>query len=186
MTGPASTNDAGTECVDCGAPPTSPDVIYRFRDPFFGGKLVSLCDRHAWDRVTPGYEWLPPSPCVWCRRSVVRSKSGFRGQTYCSAACASRARRARQSEARKSLRRVAPRPCEGCGDMFEPSRANQFTHSNACRVATQRNKKWLSESSKPAWCERCGIVTDPNEKTGQCNFCDSQIALPAPQARVAA
>ena len=87
-------------------------------------------------------EWARPCPA--CGRPLIAVHLSFWRHSwqpdrwgpdrYCGPACAAQARNAR----RRAARALGPRPCECCGQEYQPSRRDARYCSTRCRVAAHR------------------------------------------------
>ena len=177
-------------CADCAESLVT--TVWRLRLP--DQRRLVLCGRCAWNRRPRDYGWQPPVACCGdCGRIVVRATNVTGHYPVCSPACETLARRQRQQTARRldSERRrleAKQRVCSGCGLPFVPDRPNQLTHDGSCRTAAWRRRvdearhqglllplAERQHQGNPAWgiewCPSCRENTDPNPRTGQCNWC---------------
>jgi hypothetical protein len=136
----------------CGECETPLKTVYRVRvelgdQPLSGilkKAVVPLCRTCAKEEIRYGLHsdaWLMKArPCEGCGRPVVQSESwSYRRQHWL---CSDRCRDIVRAAAARDRRRDAleERPCEDCGELFEPRRADARYCSAACRQRAYRSR----------------------------------------------
>ena len=92
---------------------------------------------------------LGSAPCASCGRMVHNTESRWqRRWTFCSDACQRRHQSTYQAgiaRVRRAEARGVSRPCEECGEHFEPTRADARFCSSACRQKAHRKRVTLAK-----------------------------------------
>jgi hypothetical protein len=135
-------------CAQCGCAIAPGAPIWRQQISlgrgFFGGWRLSIAPHcEQCKSKLSGFE--DPQPCKHCGRPVHQEYGGRdRRFTFCCEMCAKAVHSAIASTAAKEHRAEArsPRPCEACGETFEPARADARFCSSVCkqRAYRRRNK----------------------------------------------
>ena len=136
-----------SHCVKCSRALTLQEPIWR------GYAALGYGPFGRWSRTVAPYceqcasTWrgfAPGKPCEHCGRTVHnKSTHRRRSRTFCGERCeeqaASTSARQKRAEAR------TPRPCQCCGETFEPARADLVYCSPACRQQAYRRRVTAAE-----------------------------------------
>jgi hypothetical protein len=137
-------------CAKCGCtlPPDAPVGREGFPvKPRFGGRVwymrVPVCERCiSKPSVSQNQK---PCPCEHCQRPIRIGEHGWsRGwRLFCCEKCES-AVRVKEARERRATRH-GPRPCQTCGETFEPTRAAARYCSSPCRQRAYRRRTGITE-----------------------------------------
>jgi hypothetical protein len=132
-------------CMRCKQPFTGPIYRWTWYNGYPGGGIEPQCfdclsewhqrDLNLWRRGVGSWRFQR-GDCEACGREVITRDYRRRRFYYCSDAC-------RKEIYRHSHRRPdsEPLPCDQCGDLFAPIRADARYCSSACRQKAYRARK---------------------------------------------
>jgi hypothetical protein len=140
MTDTTTTDDRDMRCAVCGTALGPHDPVWRRQVSvgrnFLGRsscRVAPCCDRHGSQTV---HFYDGGAPCEGCGRVVHNLCRDHRARAFCCRRCEAKVRSAEARDRRREAR--PPRPCEVCGETFEPTRTDAHYCSPACRQRAYR------------------------------------------------